>query len=198
MSQLPEEFAALVARARQADPAALAELVRQYEPEIRRVARVCLGPALRPYLDSMDLVQSVHRSLLAGLRQEKFDLSQPQQLIALAATMVRRKAARHWRRARRQVRLFDATAGARQQGHALAALGGAGQDPAGAVQLADRVAHLCRGLSETERRLVELRVQGYSTAEVARQLGVDADVLSVRLSRLRQRLRAEGALAEWL
>ena len=47
-----------------------------------------LGPALRPYLDSLDLVQSVHRSLLLGLRQEKYDISSPDQIIALAVTLV--------------------------------------------------------------------------------------------------------------
>ena len=40
------------------------ELVAAYEPEVRLVARVRLGTALRPYLDSVDLVQSVHRSVL--------------------------------------------------------------------------------------------------------------------------------------
>jgi RNA polymerase sigma-70 factor (ECF subfamily) len=45
---------------------------------------------------------------------------------------------------------------------------------------------------------VELRLQGYSTADAARELGLDADVLRVRLSRLRQRLRAGGVLTEWL
>ena len=60
----------------------LAALVQSYESKVRLVARVLLGPALRPYLDSVDLVQSVHRSLMLGLRQDKFDISSPEKLMA--------------------------------------------------------------------------------------------------------------------
>src|SRR6516165_6904338 len=105
MSQATADFTGLLARARDGDPEALAELVRQYEPEVRIVARVLLGPALRPYLDSLDLVQSVHRSLLLGLRHGKVDVSSPERLVALATTMVRRKIARQWRRLQRQKRV---------------------------------------------------------------------------------------------
>jgi RNA polymerase sigma-70 factor (ECF subfamily) len=68
MAAPPDDFAALIARAQAGDPTALAELVRRYESRVRLVARVLLGKALQPYLDSMDLVQSVHRSLLGGPR----------------------------------------------------------------------------------------------------------------------------------
>src|SRR5258708_3834180 len=91
------EFTALLARARGGEQEALLQLVRQYESKVRLVARVLLGPALRPYLDSVNLVQSVHRSLLLGLRQDKFDVSTPENLLALALTLVRRKVARQWR-----------------------------------------------------------------------------------------------------
>src|SRR5688572_13426990 len=88
-SQTARRFPELLARARAGDAEALTELVRTYESEVRVYARVLLGPALRPHLDSLDVVQSVHRSLMFGLRQGKFDLSTPQNLIAFALTMVR-------------------------------------------------------------------------------------------------------------
>jgi RNA polymerase sigma-70 factor (ECF subfamily) len=44
---------------------------------------------------------------------------------------------------------------------------------------------------------VELRLQGFSTAEAARQLGEDADVLRVRRSRLSRKLRDSQVLREW-
>src|SRR5262249_37493066 len=85
---------------------------------------------------------------------------------------------------------------------ALAAVGTTAQqvepDPARVAEYNDTVQRLCSDLGDTERRLVELRLQGYSTAEGARQLGVNADVLRVRLSRLRQQLRASQLLAEWI
>src|SRR5262245_37939028 len=105
MTSAPLSFAALLSRARQRDAEAMDELCRQYEPRLRVVARVLLGPALRPTLDSMDLVQSVHRSLLIGIRDDKFDISTPENLIALALSLLRRKVARHWRREQRHRRL---------------------------------------------------------------------------------------------
>jgi RNA polymerase sigma-70 factor (ECF subfamily) len=197
MSQVTADFTELLARARGSEPDALAALVRQYEPEVRIVARVLLGPALRPYLDSLDLVQSVHRSLLLGLRHGKVDVSSSERLIALAVTMVRRKIARQWRRHQRQTRA-DFAGDAGSLARKLAELSRPAADPAGAAQVHDSLRHLCERLDGPERQMLELRMQGYSTAEVARQLGLDADVLRVRLSRLRQRLCDQGVLEEFL
>src|SRR5947207_15687229 len=102
MAEVAEDFALLVGRVRLGDAEALAELTRRYESEVRLAARVLLGRALRSHLDSVDLVQSVHHTLMLGLRQNKFELSSQQQLLGLAVTMVRRKVARYWRRLQRQ------------------------------------------------------------------------------------------------
>lgn len=196
MSNATDEFAALLLRARGGDQSALTHLAAQYEPEVRIVAHVLLGRGLRPYLDSLDLVQSVHKSLLLGLRSDRFDISSPEKLVALALTIVRRKVARHWRHLQRQQR-FEGT-GAENAPPPFAFLSSSQHDPAQAAQLQDAVHHLWNHLDATEKRLIELRLEGHSTAEVARLLAVDADVLRVRLSRLRQRLRATGLLSEWL
>jgi RNA polymerase sigma-70 factor (ECF subfamily) len=197
MSATPETFAALLERGRQGDRAALAQLAEQYEFKVRLVARYLLGPALRPYLDSLDVVQSVHRSLLLGLRQQKFAISRPEELMALALTLVRRKVARHWRHLRRQQRLPSGGATANLP-QLLASLSSPQGDPAQTAQFNDQLERLCRDLDESERRLLELRLQGYSPAEVAGQLGVTANVVYVRLTRLRQRLRSSGVFDDWL
>jgi RNA polymerase sigma factor (sigma-70 family) len=198
MAEPADDFAVLVARVRLGDTDALAELARRYEPEVRLTARVLLGRALRCHLDSVDLVQSVHQTLMLGLRQNKFQFDSPQQLVGLALTMVRRKVARHWRRLQRQQRLDTQATQTHGAADALTALNSPEPDPAQAAQYRDTVEYLCRQLDERDRRVIELRLQGYSTAEAARQLGLDADVLRVRLSRLRRRLRESGAWSEWL
>ena len=63
----PASFSDLVDRVRQGDATAISELIANYEEDVRLVARARLGPALQPYVDSVDLLQSVHKSLLAGL-----------------------------------------------------------------------------------------------------------------------------------
>src|SRR5262249_42846647 len=158
--------------AAQGHPAALDELSRRYEPKIRLVARVVLGPALRPYLDSVDLTQSVHKSILLGLRDRKFALNDPEQLIGFAVTMFRRKAARHWRHLQRQRRLSGAGTGSVGCRSAVLASLGSGSDPAADVQFRDQVERLCVELGETERRILDLRLEGYTGPEIATQTGL--------------------------
>lgn len=196
MSDTAGEFADLLARARRGDKDALTQLVQYYEPELRIAARVRLGPALRPYLDSMDLVQSVHRSLIHGLGRGQYDLSSPQKLIALAVTILQRKVARHWKRIQRQQRTGAMNESERQQ--FLLGLCSPEEDPAGAVAFKDQVNHFLGDLEEMDRRLLELRLEGCTTTEAARCLGVSPGFLRVRLSRLRQRLRDRGLLSDWL
>lgn len=192
-------FDELLARARAGDEAALLELAQRYEPEVRAVARVRLGPALRPYLDTFDLVQSVHRSLMMGLKQNKFEFTGPEQLVALALTVVRRKVARQWRRARRQVRP-DAPPGdsATDLPALLRGLRDDTPGPADAVDARDAVDELCRGLDAADRELLELSAQGHRTSDIARRLGHNPDVMRVRLNRLKAKLRSHGVSGDWL
>lgn len=194
----PPSFEVLLAAARAGDGAAMEQLASQYEPELRMVARLRLGPALRPYLDSVDLVQSVHRSLMMGLRDNRFDVRTPQNLLALALTIVRRKAARQWRHLQRQRRLGDGLgsgdAGASQQEmlEALLALKSNRPDSQAEADLREQLSVWMQQLDPIETQLVAMRIEGHSTVEVATALGLDADVLRVKLSRLRKRLREHG------
>jgi RNA polymerase sigma-70 factor (ECF subfamily) len=198
METAASDFATLLAKARQGDEAAAAELVRQYEAEVRIVARVLLGPALRPYLDSLDVVQSVHRSLLLGLRGGKVDVPSPERLVALSITMVRRKIARQWRRHQRQRRLERLAPDAQELVTRLAELARPADDPARQAALRDTLRLACESMEPADRELLTLRMAGHSTAEAARQLGLDPDVVRVRQSRLRKRLALAGVLEELL
>jgi RNA polymerase sigma-70 factor (ECF subfamily) len=198
MNTAAPSFAALLSRARQRDDAAVSELCRQYEPRLRVVARVLLGPALRPMLDSMDLVQSVHRSLLIGIREEKLDISTPENLVALALTLLRRKVARLWRRAQRQRRPAECGSTIDLLPTILAELTTPEAGPAETAQYHDMLQWLCGELDATERHVLALRLDGYTTAEIAEQLGLNHVTLRVRLMRLRERLRASGVLHDWL
>jgi RNA polymerase sigma-70 factor (ECF subfamily) len=196
MPEPAEEFDRFLERARRGDADAVARFIREYEAEVRIIARVRLGPALRPYLDSMDLVQSVHRAMIEGLRQGKFDLSSPQKLRNLAAAIVRRKVANQWRRHQKQKRLEGATLSSHEVAPLLASL--CCPDAAPTAPSNDVIGQLLDRLSAADRQLVELRLQGHSTADIARALGVSADSLRMRLKRLRERLRQQGLYAEWL
>lgn len=190
------EFADLVSRAAQGDVEALGTLSRLYEPKIRLVARVLLGPALRPYLDSVDLTQSVHKSILVGLRDEKFQIVGPEQLVGMALTVLRRKAARHWRHLQRQQRLSGA--GGDGQGPGLADPVETGFGPADEAQFRDQVEHLSSHLDDMERRILDLRLEGHTSPEISSLTGLSSVNVRVRLTRMRQRLHAAGVSADWL
>ena len=187
-------FADLLAKARSGDKAALTLLAEEYEPQVRLVARARLGLALRPYLDSVDLVQSVHRSLMMGLRNDLYDVASPDRLIALAVTIVRRKVARQWRRYRRQQRMDSPDS----PDLADLVVSLSTSDPAEVAALQDQTNRLFAEMNDADRQLIELRLEGYTTAEVARRLGCDSEMLRVRLHRLRRRLKDCGLLSDWL
>lgn len=198
MSAPEVPFLELLQRARAGSRDALDLLARTYEADVRIAARVLLGPALRAHLDTVDLVQSVHRSLMLGVRQDKFDVDSPAQLVALALTIVRRKVARKWRHHRRQLPARVPASTDTDLGDVLSSLHSTETDPARAAQLREAATRAVRGLAPADRRLLELRLEGWTTAEVARLLGQNPDVLRVRLARLRKHLLDTGALAEWL
>jgi len=179
------------------DETELFERLRHYEPEIRRAARVRLSPLLRPHLDSVDLVQSVFIALLDGLRREKLDLSNPDKLVALSAEIIRRKVARVWRRMQHRARLNDRLDLPREV-DPQAIPTPESNDPVEAAEYRDEVRQVLAHLDPSDQRLIELRLEGNSTAEAARALGASPDVLRVRLSRLRKKLRDLGVMTDWL
>ena len=192
------DFDLLLAAARSGDETAMQRLIQQYEPELRIVARHRLGPALRPHLDTIDLVQSVHRSLLIGLRAARFDISSPENLIALAVTIVQRKAAKHWRHLKRQQRLSGHDDSQDDLLETMLSLRADRDDVADGVATRELLAQWLRDVDPVERRLIELRLEGHSTVEVAQLLDLDPDVLRVKLSRLRKRMRERGLMDDLL
>lgn len=192
------DFDLLLTAARSGDETAMQRLIQQYEPELRIVARNRLGPALRPHLDTIDLVQSVHRSLMIGLRGAKFDISSPEKLIALAVTIVKRKAAKHWRHLKRQQRLSGHDESQDDLVDTMLSLRGERTDANSELETRELLAQWLQKVDPIERRLIELRLEGYSTAEIAEMLNLDSDVLRVKLSRLRKRLRERGLFDDLL
>src|SRR5262245_33561796 len=101
-------FRDLIRKVRAGDAQATTELVRRYEPTIRRVIRARLTDSrLRRLLDSMDIGQSVLASFFVRATAGQYELDTPQQLLQLLATMSRNKlirAAEKQKAARRDYR----------------------------------------------------------------------------------------------
>ncbi len=185
MPETSAAFPELLARARDGDNDAMMQLIQQYEPEIRRLAHKRLGPALRPFVGSMDLVQSVHRSLMLNLRKNKLVITKQEELTALAATFMIRKVSRHWRRIQREEQVIRLVGRLR--------VGATGEeDPAVTVERRDRVQRLLEQVDDSDRRLLELHLENRSTKEIATQLHLQENVVRVHRSRLFRKLRENG------
>jgi len=185
-------------RMRDADETALAAIVKEYEVEIRRAATMRIGPLLRPHLDSVDLVQSVYITLLKGLRDDKFHIAGPQELVALSAEIIRRKVAQVWKRLKRRTELNNNLTGSREDDEHVIVNRDGEPDPMADAEMRDAIERIMQECDPADKKLLQLRLEGHSTAEAARALNADPDVLRVRLSRLRKRLTERGLLAEWL
>jgi RNA polymerase sigma-70 factor (ECF subfamily) len=190
-----EDFRTLLRRVRAGDAEAAEELVRQYEPAIRRFVRLRLtDPRLRRFLDSMDVCQSVLANFFVRAAAGQFELDSPEQLLALLATMARHRVldhARDNRAARRDNRRLEAGGDGALQGVADAA-----ETPSQAVAARDLLGEVRRRLRPEERRLMELRAEGRPWAEIAASVGGSPEALRKTLERGVRRVSAELGLDE--
>lgn len=193
-----EEFSELLQRAARGDSEAQHAICRQYERQVRIVARVLLGPQLRSHLDSTDVMQSVHHSLLMGIKYDRFDIASPAKLVALACTLARRKVARKWRLHRRQVRHGPPAGDSDYLCNTLSAIANRPIGPVEAAEFNDLLGRLCESMNVMERKMLEMRLDGYTNGEVAATLGIHPAAIRVRWTRLKQRLEAAGAVADGL
>jgi RNA polymerase sigma-70 factor (ECF subfamily) len=180
MSQ-EHSFADLIRRVRDQDTTAAAELVRRYEPAIRRAVRIKLVDArLRRVLDSMDICQSVLGSFFTGPALDKYELDSPEHLLKLLTNMVRNKVIDQVRRQR-----------AERRDHRRVVLDGAdicqfvAAEPEPGQQLAMREYYqeVRRRLTADDRLLLERREQGQHWSEIAAELGSSPEALRKRLAR---------------
>ena len=187
-------FAEFLRRLRERDEHAARELVRCYEPAIRRAARLRLrDPLLRRVIESDDICQAVFASFFVRTAQGEYNLESPDQLLRLLATIARNKVATYASReraGRRDQRRID-------PGVVLEECPASGDSPSRQTAAEELVQEAQRRLTPRERELLQRRTQGLEWAEIARELGGSPDGLRVRLARafarLRRHLGLEGA-----
>jgi RNA polymerase sigma factor (sigma-70 family) len=183
-------FADLIRRVRAGEEAAAAELVRRYEPHIRRAVRVRLDPRLKRVFDSMDVCQSVLASFFVRTALGQYALETPEQLLKLLATMARNKLsnkANQQKAGRRDYRRVSSSN-----------TDEAGRDPSPSRQVAARelLQEARRRLSESELRLLDLRDQGREWPQIAAELGGNPEALRKKLTRAINRVAQELGLDE--
>jgi RNA polymerase sigma-70 factor (ECF subfamily) len=186
-----EVFVQLMARARGGDEAAVGELLRHYEEDVRLMVRVRLPRALRSQFDSMDFVQAVWQSFFSD---DPGRFANSRHLRGFLAGVVRNKVHEEYRR-RTRTRKYDmgreeslyVRRGGRDEPREVAA---PDPSPSQNAQAADRWDQLLAGRSELEARVVELRRQGLTFDEIAEQTGLSERSARRIIDAIRERLEA--------
>jgi RNA polymerase sigma-70 factor (ECF subfamily) len=182
-------FLELIERMRRGEQAAAAELVRRYEPAIRRAVRLQMrDPRLRRVLDSVDVCQSVMASFFARAASGQYDLADPRQLSRLLLVMARNKLAAQARHPRVQRRELAPPRGA---------LGDRVDPGPSASELVDwlDLFEAVRGhLSADELHLADRRAAGQDWVQIAAGLGTRPDAVRKKLARALERVGRELGL----
>ncbi len=185
-------FQELIRRVRAGDEDAATELVRQYEPEIRREVRVRLtDPGLRRVVDSIDICQSVLGNFFTRAALGQFELDDPRQLLKLLVTMARNRLSDWARRQyadRRDQRREQSLDAALRDGLELFA---PDASPSQIVSGKELINQARSRLSDDERRIAELRTAGFDWPEIADKLGGTSESLRKRLARALDRVTGE-------
>ena len=187
-------FTGFIVRIRAGDPEAAAELVRRFEPLIRREARLRLhDPGLRRRFDSLDICQSVLASFFLRTAAGQYDLEKPDDLVRLlvgmACNKVKFQARKHHAQRRDTRRLAETSA---EESETIA------NDPSPSHCAASRelLDQFRQRLTAEERQLADLRGEGYSWADIATRLGGTPKARCKQLTRAVQRVARQLGLDE--
>ena len=191
MPEVPT-FEELIHRVRAWDQDAAAELVRRYEPAIRRAVRFRLADArLGNLLDSMDICQSVMRSFFLRATSGQYSLETPEQLLSLLTAMARNKLASQARKQRSLRRDHRRASPLGEEGDRLVA---PGDSPSAALVLLDLQQEIRRRLAPDEWQLLDLKNQGHDWTAITARVGGNTESLRKKLARAIDRVVDELGL----
>ena len=191
-----DNFVDLIARIQNGDMTAELVFFTRYEAAVRRAARVrFMHSRLRRLMDSEDVRQSVMRSFFMRLRSGDLEIRSPGELVSLLLTMTTHKVADQVRR----------LAAVKRGGHVeIEELGDSEEkfqkeddsDPETDVahQEIQQLVNDC--LSPEEKRIIELRKEGFDWPAIAEQTGTTPEAIRKRHERTIRRLSSELGLDE--
>jgi len=163
----------LVARWRQGDQEAARLLFDRYVARLIALVRGRLSAQLAQRIDPEDVVQSAYRSFFAGAREGSLQVGQGGDLWRLLVATTLHKLHDQVRRhqaARRTVRAEEHFGSEHDLVGLYGSVSAREPSPLEAAAIVDTLAEVMRQLEPVERRMLELRLQGYNLDEI----GVEA------------------------
>lgn len=188
---LPEPFDELSSLFRGGNDAALELMFLQFTERLMQLARSRIASYYRNKVDPEDVVQSVFKSFLKRYRNDKIEINSDDSLWGLLTIITIRKCAdriEYLRAAGRNVRREVSISPKQSQDTgSIRYLLDREPSPEEAVELAEFVEMLFRGIDQVDRPIIEFQLQGFSTKETATML--NRSERTVRRVRARARSR---------
>jgi RNA polymerase sigma factor (sigma-70 family) len=187
-----ESWQRLIQGLRDGDPDSVQEFCAHYGEKLQRLAEKHLPHGLRRRLGPEDVVQSACRTFLRRAQDGKFQFGDAENLWALLCaitlTKVREQARFHLRQKRGLDREQQLDSDPQASGASRFEPIAPGPSPDEAAEFADQLQHVLASLDEEERQVVDLRLQEYSTAEMAERLGCSERTIRRLLKRVQAHL----------
>jgi RNA polymerase sigma factor (sigma-70 family) len=187
-----DSCADLVARWRTGDEQAAAALVQRYTSRLIALARSRLTRSVAHQVDAEDLVQSAYRSFFSKARQAPIELDQNGDLWQLLVTITLHKLQNQMKRATAQKRAAqkEHSFGSEDSLLGLRSLPLAEDpSPVEALALVELLEQVMRSLEPAERRMLEMRLQGYTLKEVAAELQCSERTVRRAMSEIKEHLQ---------
>lgn len=193
MSESHPDFSSLMKRIQQGCPDAARELLAHYEAHLLRVIRRKLNKRLRPKFDSLDFVQAVWASFFANPPRERV-FERPEDLVGYLVRLAQNKVIDAVRQ-RLQTQKHNLNREHSLDGSAAFQAAGLTARQPTPSQLAvarEEWDRLLQGQPAHYQQILDLRRQGHSPPEIARELGLDETTVRRALHRLARRTLARS------
>jgi RNA polymerase sigma-70 factor (ECF subfamily) len=187
----------LLRRVRQGDATAAEELVRTYEPEVRRAIRVRMTDArLRKLVDSIDICQSVLAGFFVRTAAGQYDIQTPEELLRLLVTMARNRVIDWARRSQADRRDERLAVSLQNDDGSTREVASPDPGPVSVLVNRDLLEQVRSRLSADELSLMQHRADGLGWNEIAAASGEQANAIRMRLTRALDRVAAELGLEQ--
>lgn len=159
-----------------------------YERYVRRLvglARSRISEKLNARVDAEDVVQSVYRSFFRNAQEGRYELEQPGDLWRLLASITVNKVRDQAKRHTQQKRSVDREAGSMDTvAVTFRSLITDEPSPEAALMLIEELEEVMSHLDESQRRILELRLQGHIVEDIASLAGCSERTVRRKLERI--------------
>lgn len=144
------------------------QLYERYVKRLVGLARSRISGKLNARVDAEDVVQSVYRSFFRNAQEGRYELEQPGDLWRLLASITVNKVRDQAKRHTQQKRSVDREAGSAEAvAVTFQSLIADEPSPEAALMLIEEVESVMNQLDESQRQILELRLQGHVVEDIA-------------------------------